>query len=166
MPGARSVPVALRRRARLSGRPAAAVCRRPRVGRQGGGAPTISEDPPKQTPPPEQTPDTPRDFHHMAGQSDAKAHYKTPGRPTGAPRRHRGRLGLWVLLRFCLTLAGHVVEIPQIFWSLFRGWSLFCTILRLRIYIYIYIHIDSELSIWFPISLKSLSPRQLTNRLR
>ena len=49
--------------------------------------------------------------------------------PAGAPRRHWGRLGLWVLLRFRLTLAGHVVEVPQIFWSLFWGRSLFRWIL-------------------------------------
>ena len=62
----------------------------------------------------------------MAGQSDAKAHYKTHRAPYGRPQAPMGgRLGLWVLLRFCLTLAGHVVEIPQIFWSLFWGWSLF-----------------------------------------
>ena len=64
----------------------------------------------------------------MAGQSDAKAHYKTHRAPYGRPRRpsaHRVRPGLGVLLRFRLTLAGHVVEIPQIFWSLFWGWSLF-----------------------------------------
>ena len=36
---------------------------------------------------------------------------KPTGRPTGAPRRHRGRLGLWVLLRFRLTLAGHALRI-------------------------------------------------------
>ena len=36
---------------------------------------------------------------------------KRTGRPTGAPRRHRGRLGLWVLLRCRLTLAGRALRI-------------------------------------------------------
>ena len=33
----------------------------------------------------------------------------------GAPRRHRGRLGLWILLRFRLTLAGRALRIHALF---------------------------------------------------
>ena len=40
---------------------------------------------------------------------------KPTGRPTGAPRRHRGRLGLWVLLHFRLTLAGRALRIHALF---------------------------------------------------
>ena len=36
---------------------------------------------------------------------------KPTGRPTGAPRRHRGRLGLGVLLRSRLTLAGRGLQV-------------------------------------------------------
>ena len=53
----------------------------------------LSEDPRKQTPPPEQTPDIPRDFHHMAGQSGARPHYSTRRAPYARPQAHIG--GAW-----------------------------------------------------------------------
>ena len=51
------------------------------------------------------------DLQRAAGQGDAKAHSKT----FGAPRRHRGRLGLWVLLRFRLTLASRALRVRALF---------------------------------------------------
>ena len=60
-------------------------------------------------------------FHHMAGQNNANAHYKTHrGALRAPPGAHRGPLGLWVLLCFRLALAGHVVEIPRTIRSPFR----------------------------------------------
>ena len=48
---------------------------------------------------------------------------RTP-KPTGRLQRpqgaHRGPLGLWVLLRFRLALAGHVMDISYIIRSPFR----------------------------------------------
>ena len=51
------------------------------------------------------------DLQRAAGQGEAKAHYKTHRGAFGAPRRRRGRLGLWVLLRFRLTLAGRAPQV-------------------------------------------------------
>ena len=52
----------------------------------------------------------------MAGQGDAKAHSKTHrGARRAPPGAHKGRLGLWVLLRFHLTLAGRTLRIQAPF---------------------------------------------------
>ena len=56
------------------------------------------------------------DSQRAAGQGDAKAHSKTPMSPYRRPHapvvaRMAGRLGLWVLLRFRLTLAGRALRI-------------------------------------------------------
>ena len=55
------------------------------------------------------------DWQRAAGQGDAKAHSKTHRGAFGAPRRRRGRLGLWVLLRFRLTLAGRALQVHALF---------------------------------------------------
>ena len=66
------------------------------------------------------------DSRRAAGQGDAKAVSKAHKAPYGRPQAPTGgRLGLWVLLRFRLALAGHVVEIPRLFWTPFWGRSLF-----------------------------------------
>ena len=49
------------------------------------------------------------DWQRAAGQGDAKAHSKTHRGRLRAPRRRRGRLGLWVLLRFRLALASRAL---------------------------------------------------------
>ena len=52
------------------------------------------------------------DSQRAAGQGDAKAHSKTHRAPYGRPQAPiGGRLGLWVLLRFRLTLAGRALRI-------------------------------------------------------
>ena len=58
---------------------------------------------------PGRTPENPQGFRHMAGQSDAEAHCKTHRAPIG------GRLRLWVLLRFRLTLAGRALRSNALF---------------------------------------------------
>ena len=55
------------------------------------------------------------DWQRAAGQGDAKAHSQTHRGAFGAPRRRRGRLGLWVLLRFRLTLASRVLQVHALF---------------------------------------------------
>ena len=55
------------------------------------------------------------DWQRAAGQGDAKAHYKTHRGAFGAPRRHRGRLGLWDLLRFRLALANRALQVHVLF---------------------------------------------------
>ena len=56
------------------------------------------------------------DVQRAAGQGDAKAHSKTPrGVPSAPPRRRRGPLGLWVLLRFRLALAGRALQVHTLF---------------------------------------------------
>ena len=56
------------------------------------------------------------DSQRAAGQGDAKAHSKTHrGALRAPPGAHRGRLGLWVLLRFRLTLAGRALRIHALF---------------------------------------------------
>ena len=49
----------------------------------------------------------------------AKARRKRTPKPTGgafgAPRRRRGRLGLWVLLRFRLALASRALRVRAFF---------------------------------------------------
>ena len=54
----------------------------------------------------------------QAGQGDAKAHYKTHRGAFGAPRRRRGRLGLWILLHFRLTLASRALQVHALFLEL------------------------------------------------
>ena len=54
------------------------------------------------------------DSQRAAGQGDAKAHSKTHRAPYGRPQAPiGGRLGLWVLLRFRLTLAGRALRIQR-----------------------------------------------------
>ena len=55
------------------------------------------------------------DWQRAAGQGDAKAHSKTHRGAFGAPRRRRGRLGLWVLLRFRLALASRALQVHALF---------------------------------------------------
>ena len=56
------------------------------------------------------------DSKRAAGQGDAKAHSKIHRAPYGRPQAALGgRLGLWVLLRFRLTLAGRVLRIHALF---------------------------------------------------
>ena len=57
----------------------------------------------------------------MAAESDAKAHSNPHLAPLQKPPgANRARLQLWVLLRFRLTLAGHVLDISWITRSPFR----------------------------------------------
>ena len=55
------------------------------------------------------------DWQRTAGQGDAKAHSKIHRGAFGAPRRRRGRLGLWVLLRFRLALASRALQVHALF---------------------------------------------------
>ena len=56
------------------------------------------------------------DSQRAAGQGDAKAHSETHRAPYGRPQAPiGGRLGLWVLLRFRLTLAGRALRIHALF---------------------------------------------------
>ena len=56
------------------------------------------------------------DSQHAAGQGDAKAHSKSHRAPYGRPQAPMGgRLGLWVSLRFRLTLAGRALRIHAVF---------------------------------------------------
>ena len=56
------------------------------------------------------------DPQRVAGQRDAKAHSKTHRAPYGRPKAPiGGRLGLWVLLRFRLTLAGRALRNHALF---------------------------------------------------
>ena len=55
------------------------------------------------------------DWQRAAGQCDAKAHYNTHRGAFGAPRRRKGRLGLWVLLRLRLALASRALQVHVLF---------------------------------------------------
>ena len=55
------------------------------------------------------------DLQCAAGQGEAQAHYKTHRGAFRAPRRRRGRLGLWVLLCFRLALANRALQVPALF---------------------------------------------------
>ena len=56
------------------------------------------------------------DSQRAAGQGEAKAHSKTHrGALRAPPGAHRGHLGLWVLLRLRLALAGRALRIRALF---------------------------------------------------